>query len=73
MIYIHLPVLYYHGNLYVTEGEKGLRQAGGVFCCLSGLSCLHLLSCFIAIIFSEFLMWKDIAFLIMGHCGFSSV
>ncbi len=25
MLYIHLPVLYYHGNLYVTEGA----YAGG--------------------------------------------
>ncbi len=36
MLYIYLPVLYYHGNLYVTEG---VFQAGGVFRCPSGLSC----------------------------------
>ncbi len=38
MLYIYLPVLYFHGNLYVTEG---LMQAGGVFCCVSGLSCFR--------------------------------
>ncbi len=32
-----MPVLYYHRNLYVTEGP--LFQAGGVFRCPSGLSC----------------------------------
>ncbi len=37
MLYINLPVLYYHGNgIYMSQ--KGLRQAGGVFRCLSGLS-----------------------------------
>ncbi len=36
MLYIYLPVLYYHGNLYVTEGA----YAGGRgFRCPSGLSC----------------------------------
>ncbi len=34
MLYIYLPVLYYHGNLYVTE----MAYAGrGVFRCPSGL------------------------------------
>ncbi len=37
MLYIYLPLLYYHGNLYASEGA----YAGGrVFRCPSGLSCL---------------------------------
>ncbi len=38
MLYIYLPLLYYHGNIYVTEGA----YAGGVFRCPSGLSCFDL-------------------------------
>ncbi len=37
MLYIYFPVLYYHDNLYVTEGAYA---GGGVFRCPSGLSCL---------------------------------
>ncbi len=36
MLYIYLPVLYYHGNLYVTEMAYA---GGGVFRCPSGVSC----------------------------------
>ncbi len=36
IVYIYLPVAYYHLHLDVTEGSL---LAGGVFCCPSGLSC----------------------------------
>ncbi len=39
MLYIYFPVLYYHDNLYVTEGAYA---GGGVFRCPSGLSCLDI-------------------------------
>ncbi len=38
MLYIYFPVLYYHDNLYVTEGAYA---GGGVFRCPSGLSCYN--------------------------------
>ncbi len=41
MLYIYFPVLYYHDNLYVTEGAYA---DGGVFRCPSGLSCIKIVS-----------------------------
>ncbi len=34
-----LYICQYCINMVIYMSQKGLRQAGGVFCCLSGLSC----------------------------------